>query len=136
MTETEVEMAAFKRTAKGVLSVKAAGAAMKNPGKTWFAAKAAKPFAKVAMAPGKAFAKRRVRRSAKNVGQTARTVGEVLLIQAPEAAQNLGLIERPAPKRTAPRLAAGVVIGAGAMYLLEPGESGRVHREKVLALVG
>jgi hypothetical protein len=145
-------MPSFTSTAK----VSAVGTAVKNP-KTWLAAKSAKPAAKLAAksakpaaklaaqsakpaakltwSPAKALAKRRVRKRAGQVGQTARTVREVLLIQAPEAAEELGLIERRAPKRTAPRVAAGVVIGAGAMYLLEPGEHGRQHREKVSALV-
>jgi hypothetical protein len=145
-------MPSFTRTAK--VSATSLGTAVKNPKKTWLAAKAAKPVAKAAkpaaklsvksakpaakisFGPSKALAKRRVRRRANQVGQTARTVGEVLLIQAPDAAEELGLIERRAPKRTAPRVAAGVVIGAGAMYLLEPGEHGREHREKVSALVG
>ncbi len=133
--QTEMGMAAFTETAKGALKAKAAGAALKNPGKVWLAAKAANPAAKISSAPGKALAKRRARRRTVQVGQTARTVGEVLLIQAPQAAQELGLIERPAPKRTAPRVVAGLMIGAGAMYLLEPGEHGREHREKVLTIV-
>lgn len=138
-------MPSFTRTAK--VSATSVGTAVKNPKKTWLAAKAAtpaakagvksaKPAAKISFATSKALAKRRVRRRANQVGQTARTVGEVLLVQAPDAAEELGLIERRAPKRTAPRVAAGVVIGAGAMYLLEPGEHGRQHREKVSALVG
>jgi hypothetical protein len=138
-------MPSFTRAAK--VSATSLGPAVKNAKKTWLAAKAAKPAAKLSVksakpaakitfAPSKALAKRRVRRRAHQVGQTARTVGEVLLIQAPDAAEELGLIERRAPKRTAPRVAAGVVIGAGAMYLLEPGEHGREHREKVSALVG
>jgi hypothetical protein len=129
-------MSAFTDTAKGVVKAKTAGPVLKNPGKVWFAGKAAKPAAKISIAPGKAFAKRGARRGALQVSQTARTVGEVLLIQVPEAAQELGVIERPAGRRTAPRVVAGAVIGAGAMYLLEPGESGRQHREKVLAMVG
>jgi hypothetical protein len=155
-------MAVLSTVTKGKITLKAAGAAWKNPGltrfaakpafqagKTWLGVKAVQPAAK-AMKPavkavkpatkakvgyGKALAKRRARRRVASVGETARTVGEVLLIQAPEAAQELGFIEKPAPKRTAPRVAAGVVIGASAMYLLEPGEPGRQHREKVMALV-
>ena len=155
-------MAVLSTPTKGKISLKAAGAAWKHPGltpfaakpalkagKTWLGVKAVKPAAK-AMKPAakavkpaakakagyrKAIAKRRARRRVASVGDTARTVSEVLLIQAPEAAQELGLIEKPAPKRTAPRVAAGVLIGAGAMYLLEPGEPGRQHREKVVALV-
>jgi hypothetical protein len=149
-------MAVLSTTSKGKLSVKTAGAALKNPGATRLATKAAKPAAKARLAAKaikpaakvtkpaakagfgyrKALAKRRARQRAERVGETARTVGEVLLIKAPDAAQELGLIERPAPRRTAPRVAVGVLIGAGAMYLLEPGSHGKEHREKVAALVG
>jgi hypothetical protein len=155
-------MAVLSTVTRGKISLKAASAAWKNPGlsrfaakpafqagKTWLgvnavqpAAKAMKPAAKAVMPAAKAkagyrkaLAKRRARRRVASVGETARTVSDVLLIQAPEAAQELGLIEKPAPKRTAPRVAAGVVIGASAMYLLEPGEPGRQHREKMMALV-
>lgn len=116
---------------KTKLSAKTAAAAVKNPGKTWLLAQATKPAAKV----GKAMTKSRARRRLGDVGQTARRAGEILLVEAPEAAHELGLVERRAPKRTAPRVAVGLVIGAGAMYLLEPGAPGKAHRAKVLALV-
>ena len=141
-------MAVLSTLTRGKVSLKAAGTAAKNPGQTWLVAKPAfkagqtwlgvkvvKPAAKAKAGYRKGLAKRRARRRVASVGETARTVGEVLLIQAPEAAQELGLIEKPAPKRTAPRVAAGVLIGASAMYLLEPGDPGRQHREKVVALV-
>ncbi|HLY51215.1 MAG TPA: hypothetical protein VKR21_18630 [Solirubrobacteraceae bacterium] len=56
-------------------------------------------------------------------------------MHAPRAAYDLGLAEPPKPKRTAPRLVAGVVIAASAVYFLEP-EHGKEHREKVTQLVG
>jgi hypothetical protein len=40
----------------------------------------------------------------------------------------------PIVKRTAPKVAAGAVLGASAMYFLEP-EHGKEHREKVAQLV-
>jgi hypothetical protein len=129
-------MAVISSSTKGKLSVKSAGAALRNPGKTWLATKAVKPAAKVGLGYRKALAKRRARQRAERVGEAARTVSEVLLVKAPDAARELGLVERPTPKRTAPRVAVGVLIGAGAMYLLEPGSHGREHREKVAALVG
>jgi hypothetical protein len=52
----------------------------------------------------------------------------------PVLAQQLGAIDRPKAKRTAPRIATGVVIGASAMYLLEPG-NGANHRRQVQRLV-
>ncbi|MGH2931185.1 MAG: hypothetical protein ACRDL8_23475, partial [Solirubrobacteraceae bacterium] len=69
--------------------------------------------------------------TAQSVAETARAVGETILARGPQAAQTLGLVEAPKPKekRTAPRVATGVVIGAGAVYLLEP-----EHRRRVLRL--
>ena len=124
-------MSVLSTKTKSKLSAKTAAAALKNPGKTWLLAQATKPASQV----GKAMTKRRARRGLGDVGQTARRAGEILLVEAPEAAQELGLVERRAPKRTAPRVAVGLVIGAGAMYLLEPGAPGKAHRAKMLALV-
>ena len=149
-------MAVLSTTTKGKLSARTAGSALKNPraaqlvtkavapaAKARLAIKAAKPAAKIATPAAKvgvryrqAVAKRRTRQRAQRTGETARMVGEVLLVKAPDAAQELGLIQRPAPKRTIPRVAVGVLIGAGAMYLLEPGSHGKEHRKKVAALVG
>jgi hypothetical protein len=48
--------------------------------------------------------------------------------------RSLGWWSSPSRSEARPRVAAGVVIGAGAVYFLEP-EHGREHREKVLKLV-
>lgn len=112
--------------AKGAVGVKAAKAVAKNPGIVKFGAKAATPVAK-----------RKARKGVNRVerfGDAAAAFGRELVEYGPQAAQELGLVELPKPKRTAPRLAAGVVLGAGAVYFLEP-ENGREHREKVLKLV-
>ena len=105
-------------TTKGKLSLKAAAAGLKNPGATRLVSKTVAPAAKVGIGFRKAQAKRRARKRVGQVGRTALTVGEVLLVKTRAAAQELGLIERPAPKRTAPRVIVGVVLGAGATYLL------------------
>ena len=47
-----------------------------------------------------------------------RTVGPLVAEYGPPLAEQFGLIEKPKPKRTAPRVLVGVVIGAGAMYVL------------------
>jgi hypothetical protein len=61
-------------------------------------------------------------------------VGVVMAMYGPLAARQLGWAEVPKQKRTAPRVAAGVVIGAGAVYFLEP-KGGPGRREQVLRLV-
>jgi hypothetical protein len=92
------------------------------------------PAIRITFKGGKPFAKRRVRQEAERLGETARAVGDALS-SIPEAARELGLMEPPPkPKRTAPRVAAGVVIGATAVYFLEPGV-GAEHRKQVLRLV-
>jgi len=53
------------------------------------------------------------------LNDAARLAGEVLAVHGPRAAYVLGLAEPPKPKRTAPRIAAGIVIGASAVYALE-----------------
>jgi hypothetical protein len=105
------------------------------------------PAVRLTFKTGKPLAKRRARQQAQRIGETARTVGETArtlgetawmlgetLRHVPQAAQELGLAEAPPPKRTAPRVAAGVVIGASAVYFLEPGV-GAEHRRQVLRLV-
>jgi hypothetical protein len=47
-----------------------------------------------------------------------RTAGEIAVIYGPMMAEVLGIIEPPKPKRRAPAFVAGVVIGAGAVYVL------------------
>ena len=123
-------MSVLSPTTKARVGVKAAKGAMKNPGLVKVGAKASMPAARV----GASFAKRRARRRVSRLGEAIRDAGETLVTYGPTAAQNLGLVEAPKPKRTAPRVAAGVVIGAGAMYLLDP-EHGKEHREKVAGLV-
>jgi hypothetical protein len=49
--------------------------------------------------------------------------------------EQLGLLEHPKPKRTTPRVAAGVVLGATAVYFLDP-HSGAQHRRQLQDLVG
>ncbi|MHB1538615.1 MAG: hypothetical protein ACYCUM_08670 [Solirubrobacteraceae bacterium] len=66
--------------------------------------------------------------------RASRALGEALAVSAPKAAYELGLAEPAKPKRTVPRVAAGVVLGAGAVYFLQP-EHGREHRHEVAELV-
>jgi hypothetical protein len=119
-------MAVLSKGAKTAVGVKAAKGVAKNPGVVKLGLKASKPMAR-----------RKARRGVNRVerlSEAAAAFGRELVEYGPQAAQELGLVELPRPKRTAPRVAAGVVLGASAVYFLEP-ESGREHREKVLKLV-
>jgi hypothetical protein len=135
-------MAVLSNSTKGKAGLKVAGAAMKHPAATRFVAKTSRPAAKGGLKLGKTIAKRKASRRIEeasrrieDVGKTARVVGEMIAIYGSEAAQLFGWVEPPKPKRTAPRVLVGIVIGATAMFLLEPSEAGKERRAKVLGLV-
>ena len=119
---------------KGKVGVKAAKTGAKNPKLLGLGARAVRTAGTLGGKAGKPVAKRRARRSGRQLGETARTVGETLAVYGPQAAYVFGLVDRPKPKRTAPRVAVGILLGAGAMYFLEP-DHGRERRQKVAELV-
>jgi len=126
---------------KGKLVRTAAKTAGKHPNATWTGVRRSAPAARLAFKLGRSMYQRRTRRRMQRIGATARTTGEwlaatgeLLATYGPQAAQELGLVEAPKPKRTAPRFVAGVAVGAGVVYFFEP-ERGRVRREKLLELV-
>jgi hypothetical protein len=72
-------------------------------------------------------------RRAQRISDALLTARALIATYGPEAIEQLeqmGVLERPKPKRTAPRFLAGAVAGAGAMYLLEPR-----HRQQLQKLV-
>ena len=81
-------------------------------------ARAGAPTAKVGWRAGKVVAKRKVGGHAQRVGAAAKTAGSMALIYGPMAAEVLGLVDAPKPRRRAPVFAAGVVTGASATYFL------------------
>ena len=127
-------MAVLSNTTKGKAGLKAAGAAVTHPAMTRLAAKAGAPAAKGGFSVGKVLAKRKARRRVEYLGKAARVLGETIAVYGPEAAQLMGWAEPPKPKRGAPRVLVGILIGATAMYFLEPGE-GKERRQKALSLV-
>jgi len=52
------------------------------------------------------------------IGPAARTAGSIIVIYGPMAAEALGLVEAPKPKRRAPAFAAGAMTGGVASYVL------------------
>jgi hypothetical protein len=128
-------VSALSTTTKSKVGLKGAKAVAKRPRLLTASTRAVKPAAKIGLNASKPVVKRRMRQRGEQVLEATRTLGEVLTVYGPQAAYELGLAEPPKPKRTAPRVAAGMVIGAGAMYFLEP-EQGRKHRQKVIELVG
>ena len=104
---TPSKTAAAKAGAKGATKVAA------NP----TARQAAKPGAKATWFVGKKVAKRRAIEHARRYGDAARTARSIALIYGPMAAEVLGVVEQPKPRRRFPAFLAGVAIGGGLMYL-------------------
>jgi hypothetical protein len=80
---------------------------------------AAKPAAKLGWRVGRVIVRRKVRTRTERVRVAGRTIASFAVIYGPMAAEVFGLLEPPKPRRRAPVFAAGVVIGASAMYLLK-----------------
>jgi hypothetical protein len=129
-------MSALSTTTKARLGVKATKHATKRPKLLLWGAQTAKPVVR-----GRAkLSSRQTKRHAGSVVQTAQKVGQTtfatgrtvialgrqLALQQAEA--------RAGHTRTGLRVAAGVVIGATAMYFLEPG-SGAQHRQTLSGMV-
>ena len=127
-------MAVLSNKTKGKAGLKAVGAAVKYPAVTRLVFKGSAPAAKGGFRMGGAMAKRQARRRVEDLRRAARIMGEMTSVYGPEAAQLMGWVEPPKPKRTAPRVMMGIVIGATAMYFLEPG-AGKEHRQKALSLI-
>lgn len=120
---------------KATLGVKAAKQLAKHPG----VLQLAPPATKAGWKLYKPLAKRRARKRVERIGETARGIAMTLATVAPAAARGLGIFEPPKQKRAVapPALAAagaGAVVGASAVYFLEPGQ-GRKHRAQVAKLV-
>jgi hypothetical protein len=127
-------MSVISKRTKGKTAIETAKAAAKRPQLLLTGAKIAVPAGKAGLKASRPMLKRRARQCVKQLDRASETLGEALAVYAPKAAYDLGLAEPPKSKRTAPRVAAGMVIGASAMYFLEPGH-GKEHREKVAQLV-
>jgi hypothetical protein len=81
------------------------------------ARRTAKPAARATWFVGKRVAKRKVSKQARRYGEAARTAWAIALIYGPMAAEVLGVVERPKPRRRLPAFLAGIAVGAGLMYL-------------------
>lgn len=127
-------MSIINTTTKSKAAAKTAKAIAKRPRQLTNGVQVALPAAKLGVKVRAPLVKRRARRRADRLGKAARRVGEVVVEYGPTAAYELGLVQAPKEKRTAPRVAAGVVIGASAVYFLEP-EQGPERRRKVAQLV-
>lgn len=127
-------MSVFSKKTKSKAGLKVAKATAKRPQLLLTGTKIAVPAAKTGLKASKPLLKRQGRQRVEQLDRASRSLGTALTVSAPKAAYDLGLAKPPKPKRTTPRVVVGVVIGASAMYFLEPGH-GKAHREKVAQLV-
>ena len=104
---TPSKTAAAKAGAKG--ATKVAGSPT--------ARQAAKPAAKATWFVGKKVAKRKAIEYVGRYGDAARTARSIALIYGPMAAEVLGVVEQPKPRRRFPAFLAGIAIGGGLTYL-------------------
>lgn len=122
---------------KAKAGAKTAKAIAENPLLRTAIGEAGPPIAKLGVKTGRKRMSRKTRKQLEHLGDTVGTVASLAtdyVPQAAKAAQQLGLVEPPKQKRTAPRVLFGVLIGAVATYLLEPGAPGRQHRAQVQKL--
>ena len=96
---------------KARLGVRATVAVARNPALRRATMRVGVPAAKVVV-------KRQMRERTGRIGAAARTAGSIVVIYGPMAAEALGLVEAPKPKRRAPAFAAGAVTGGVASYVL------------------
>jgi hypothetical protein len=71
----------------------------------------------VGVPTAKVVVKRQMRGQMERIGPAARTAGSIVAIYGPIAAEALGLVESPKPKRRGPAFAAGAATGVVASYL-------------------
>jgi hypothetical protein len=110
----------MRKKTKAGLGVEAAKGIITDPDIRSAAAEAAPPVARLSLNVGKRLARRRTRKQLEQIGETINSLAGLLATYGPMVAQQLGAVEPPRQKRTAPRVATGVVIGATTMYVLKP----------------
>lgn len=124
----------MSKNANSSIKVETARGIVTDPKIRTAAAEVAPGVAKLGFKVGKRMAGRRTRKRLRHLEKQINSLVGLLGTYGPPIAQQLGVIERPRRKRLAPRITTGVAIGAGAMYLLEPGGGAR-HRQQVKQLV-
>jgi hypothetical protein len=125
----------FTRKRKPGLATTAALGLVDDPAIRHAALEATPPVAKLGLNVGRRFAQRRAQRRIEQLSDALNALGALAAAYGPIVARQLGLIEEPPKaKHTAPLVAGGALVGACAVYFLEPG-SGRRHRQQIQALI-
>ncbi len=81
--------------------------------------RAAKPAAKATRSVRKKIAKRKAKKHARRYRDAAGMAWSAALIYGPMAAEVLGVVEQPKPRRRFPVFLAGIAVGASVMYLAD-----------------
>lgn len=124
----------FKRKSKASTGISTAKVIIEDPQIRRAAVEAAPPVARLGVTVGKRVARRQAREQIKQISDAVNTLSMLVSTYGPQLVKQLGLIEEPKRKRTAPRFVAGALIGAGTMYLLEP-QTGSEHRQQLQRLM-
>jgi hypothetical protein len=124
----------FRTKKKPGLAATAARGLVDDAGIRSAAFHAAPPVAKLGVNVGRRFAKRRARGRVDQISETITTIANLVAAYGPMLVQQLGIAEEPKRRRTAPLVAGGALIGASAVYFLEPGQGHR-HRQQLQKLV-
>lgn len=125
----------FTRKKNPGLATTAALGLVDDPAIRHAALHATPPVAKLGLNIGKRVAQRRAQQRIAQLSDAINALGAIVAAYGPIVARQLGIVEEPPKvKRTAPLVAAGAAVGAGAVYFLEPG-SGRAHRERIQRLI-
>jgi hypothetical protein len=122
-------MSVLSTKTKARVGVKAAKQGAKHPKLALLGARGAKPVVRGVVD----MRTRHARHHAAVVLAAGQSIVQTALEAVQQAAQSAALTQVPR-KRTAPRVAVGIVAGAAAMYFLDPA-SGDERRRKVLGLV-
>ncbi len=123
-----------KKPTKNAVGLEAVRAMITDPQIRRAAIDAAKPLATLGFRVGGRVGRRKARQRARQMDEAIRTIWALVTTYSPQLVEQLGLVEQPKPPRTAPKVIFGAALGAGAVYLLEPG-SGREHRQQLARLV-
>lgn len=125
----------MKTQTKAKIGAKTAKAMVEHPALRKAAATVAPHAPKTGFRLHRRRARGRALVQAERLQGMARTAGETLATYGPPAAEALGLTEPPKKAKTGPAVAVGAVLGAGAVYFLEP-NAGAARRARIQRLIG